>query len=308
MTVILACIAAAALSSALTWLALQELRRRDQRRISCFDRDTAQAFPGFLLVFDRRLRHTLAEGRGLAAFEVELTGRTIREALPPDLCAILEPTYRAVFEGEASVLDLAVGERDYLVHVLPVRRGAGGISSGLVVGHDVTERRRRESRLTALASRDTLTGLWNRRRLLEELEWLLRDAGAGGRLAGALLLLDLDGFKRVNDVLGHDAGDELLRRVARALEASVRRADLVARLGGDEFAVLLPGADVERGQGVAAKIATAVDSLWPVGTRGGVSVGVAAVGGANRTATEALAAADRVMYVGKRGARLREAS
>jgi len=88
-----------------------------------------------------------------------------------------------------------------------------------------------------------------------------------------LLLLDLDAFKDVNDALGHAAGDELLRRVVTAVQGCVRRADLVARLGGDEFAVLLPAAAPEEAAKVADKIRDAVDAVWPLGLRGGVSVG-----------------------------------
>ena len=108
-----------------------------------------------------------------------------------------------------------------------------------------------------------------------------------------MLVLDLDGFKQVNDRLGHDAGDELLRRVAQTIGGCVRRADIVARLGGDEFAVLLTGATPEDAARVAENIDRAVDAIWPIGLRGGVSIGVASIAGG---ATEALSRADRAMY------------
>jgi diguanylate cyclase (GGDEF)-like protein len=168
------------------------------------------------------------------------------------------------------------------------------------VATDVTDRKRRERRLTELASKDALTGAWNRTRLAEELEWLTR----GGR-TGSLLVLDLDGFKGVDDVLGHAAGDELLRRVATAVQGCVRRADVVARLGGDEFAVLLTGATPEEARLVAAKIESAVGAVWPLGVRGGVSVGVSAAGVG---AGDALGRADRAMYAAKRRAPERLAS
>ena len=145
---------------------------------------------------------------------------------------MLEPTYRAVFDGLESQLELPLAGRDWLITVSPLGRRAG-----LLVATDVTERKRRERRLTELAARDVLTGAWNSRRLTQELDWLQRSGGAG-----SLLALDLDGFKRVNDTMGHAAGDELLRRVATAVQGCVRRADLVARIGGDEFAVFLAGA------------------------------------------------------------------
>ena len=275
-------------------------------------RIAVEHFPnGAVLLFDRRLRHTLAGGCGLEDMGLSggtLERRTLHEAFPPEVCAILEPVYRAALEGRESVLELPLANRDYLVQVVPVRDEAGTVVSGMVVAQDMTDRKRREHRLTELASRDGLTGLWNRRRLTEELERLLRKVASGRGLAGSLLLLDLDGFKQVNDTLGHDAGDGLLRRVARTVEACVRRTDAAARLGGDEFAVLLPGATPEEARRVAEKIAVAIDAVWPLGARGGASVGVAAVGLGNWTAADVLASADRAMYVVKRGQRLRAAS
>ena len=101
---------------------------------------------------------------------------------------------------------------------------------------DITDRKAAEARLLDLAYKDTLTGLWNRRSFNERLVDIV---GAYGR--GALIFVDLDHFKDVNDALGHDAGDALLEEIGRRLCACVRRDDVVARLGGDEFAVILQG-------------------------------------------------------------------
>lgn len=255
----------------------------------------ADGFPGAMLVFDRRLRHTAAFGRDVATMGVDPVGRTLHEMLPAEACAVFEPAYRAAFDGRESQIELPLAGRDWVMTIAPLEGGMG-----LLVATDVTERKRRERRLTDLASRDTLTGSWNRRRLAEELEWLARGGGAG-----SLLLLDLNGFKGVNDTLGHDAGDELLRRVAHAVQGCVRRADVVARLGGDEFAVLLAGATPAEADRVAEKIRGAVAAVWPLGVRGGVSIGISAAG---LGAGEALARADRAMYAEKHRTSTRLAS
>lgn len=296
----------------LAGLALGRRRGRTGDDCAARYRALAESFPsGATLLFDRRLRHTLVLGNGLDAAGLSresLEGRTIRDALARETALILEPVYRAALEGDGSTLELPLGDRDYLVHVRPVTDPADGSPAGIVVLHDVTDHKRREHRLSELASRDPLTGLWNRRRLEHELERLLAEISAGRDPAASLLLVDLDGFKQVNDTLGHETGDELLRRVAQAIASVARRTDAVARLGGDEFAVLLPGARLEEAGQVAGKIAAAVEALWPLGTRGGASVGAARVGDGNWTVADVLAAADRAMYTVKRNARFRAAS
>jgi diguanylate cyclase (GGDEF)-like protein/PAS domain S-box-containing protein len=273
-------------------------RARATKRQLAVYRVLAENMPPAVLVFDRRLRHVLASGRalsGLGLTPLSARGRTPRELFSDSVGQILEPAYRAALEGCESHIDLPYRDRDWVVTIAPA-----GEDAGVLVAADVTDRKRRERRLTELASRDPLTGSWNRRRLTEELEWLAQGGGTG-----ALLLLDLDGFKGVNDVLGHDAGDELLRRAAVAVQGCVRRADVVARLGGDEFAVLLAGAAIDEAQSVAEKIRNAVVAIWPLGVPGGVSIGIADVG---TGAAEALARADRAMYAVKQDAPLRRAS
>jgi diguanylate cyclase (GGDEF)-like protein len=157
------------------------------------------------------------------------------------------------------------------------------------------------------ADHDALTGLPNRRRLLDAIAAAMA-ADPGG---GALLLLDLDGFKRVNDALGHHAGDELLREVARRLRREVRAEDLAARLGGDEFAVLLRGATGPEAADLAARLGTVLRE--PVAVEGtrvrvGASVGVAALAEHPQDVTGLLRAADAAMYASKRGVRHRPRS
>ena len=131
---------------------------------------------------------------------------------------------------------------------------------------DVSERRRYQDRLAHLVDHDVLTGLANRRRFDTELQRHLERCRRYGH-NGAVLLLDLDNFKQVNDSLGHNAGDELLVTIGGLLRRSVRDTDVVARLGGDEFAVLLTDGDQDgRPAGRRRRSSTASASTPPPST------------------------------------------
>jgi diguanylate cyclase (GGDEF)-like protein/PAS domain S-box-containing protein len=159
---------------------------------------------------------------------------------------------------------------------------------------DVTERRRFESELRRLADHDHLTALFNRRRFEEELAACPR---------GAVLLLDLDRFKYVNDFHGHSAGDEIVRMTGRALTGVVGSAGVVARLGGDDFAVLWPGADHARAGRAADAILAAVRAqevtLGTLQVSTTASIGVVPFGHGDAHVEDVLAAADMAMYAAK---------
>jgi diguanylate cyclase (GGDEF)-like protein/PAS domain S-box-containing protein len=136
-------------------------------------------------------------------------------------------------------------------HITDLRHDRG-IRGVVLNARDATERVRLQDELVRQAYHDGLTGLANRSLFRDRLEQALaRSARAGGSVA--VMILDLDGFKQVNDTLGHDAGDQLLRTVAERLNETVRATDTVARFGGDEFAVLLDGADEALAVGVARR-------------------------------------------------------
>jgi diguanylate cyclase (GGDEF)-like protein/PAS domain S-box-containing protein len=130
-----------------------------------------------------------------------------------------------------------------------------GAPLGMVLqAHDMTSRRQRERRLRHLAEHDDLTGLLNRRRFDQE---LVRQVAYHARYdgsSGALLLLDFDGFKAVNDAYGHATGDRLLRSVADAIARRVRSTDVLGRIGGDEFAVILPQASADEALVMTAEL------------------------------------------------------
>jgi diguanylate cyclase (GGDEF)-like protein/PAS domain S-box-containing protein len=167
---------------------------------------------------------------------------------------------------------------------------------------DITERRRFEDQLQHLADHDPLTGLLNRRGFAAVLKAHVDTCTRYGA-QGALMMLDLDGFKYVNDTLGHDAGDELVIAVAQILQQRLRTTDTVARLGGDEFAVLLPRATFEDTEEVAGSLLAAVsaaslfndDSIRPVT----VSIGIARFDEPGVGADEVVTNADLAMYDAK---------
>ena len=152
------------------------------------------------------------------------------------------------------------------------------------------------------ARTDELTGLANRRALLQEAERVLRAATA--REPAALLLLDLDGFKEVNDILGHHAGDRLLHQIGPRLSPALREGDVLARLGGDEFAVLLDRCGLDEAQALAERLRDLI--LQPFTVEGirlhvGVSIGVSTAPVPAATVQELLRCADIAMYAAKSG-------
>ena len=197
------------------------------------------------------------------------------------------------------------------VHATLVRDADGNPSHILGQIQDITDRRRFQERLQHLVDHDPLTGLYNRRRFEQELERHVTHASRYG-VQGALLVLDLDDFKLVNDTLGHNAGDELIVTISGLLKAQLRDSDVIARLGGDEFAVLLPAGGPEEAEAVAAKLVRAVrEEATVVGSRRArritTSVGVAPFSDAGLTGEEMLINADVAMYEAKEAGRDRYA-
>ncbi|HEY5941619.1 MAG TPA: EAL domain-containing protein [Solirubrobacterales bacterium] len=163
-----------------------------------------------------------------------------------------------------------------------------------------------EAELRFLADHDSLTGLLNRRRFRAELDqYVSFTARYGGR--GAVMVIDIDGLKGVNDTYGHQAGDTLIRRVAEILRERVRATDLVARLSGDEFAVLMPQTDTAGAMQLGEDLRNQVAEGLPANVElegATISVGISMFGGQDEVAAEAvLVAADEAMYQAKKEGR-----
>lgn len=194
---------------------------------------------------DRVVDLNPAAERALGRSASEAVGQSAARVLPDPVVRLLEE-HRGEEEarGEAR-LGEGAGVRDYELALSPLREGRGGFQAGrLVVLRDVTERKVLEERLERQALHDSLTDLPNRRLFSDRLEHALARSSGGRGAEGrggtvAVLFLDLDGLKGINDSWGHEAGDQLLVESARRIEACVRPGDTVARFGGDEFAVLL---------------------------------------------------------------------
>lgn len=248
----------------------------------------------------------------------EITGLTRGELIGTDFADYFtEPDmaragYRQVLErGHVRDYPLTIRHRsgltrDVLYNANVYRDERGDLCGVFAAARDITERKKAEQQIHRLAFYDTLTDLPNRRLLLDRLEQSLAQAKRHG-WPMALLFLDLDDFKQVNDNYGHDFGDQLLVAVARRLLACVRRGDTVCRQGGDEFIIVLENIDLERAALAAEKIIGALEQ--PIEVKGHLlrvttSIGIAIYPcDGSEDSQELIKHADSAMYEAKRSGR-----
>ena len=190
----------------------------------------------------------------------------------------------------------------------PIRDSHDEIIGSVLVFHDVTKMRALATQLAYQATHDSLTGLINRIEFDHRVEQAIHNANQSEKVH-ALLYIDLDQFKIVNDTCGHHAGDELLRQVTRLLRGGLREADTLARLGGDEFGVLLTGCPLNIAGDIAEKLRKLVED-FRFGWEGkpfriGASIGVVPITNSVTSLTELLSAADSACYVAKEDGRNR---
>lgn len=243
----------------------------------------------------------------------QIIGRTVHEIWSSELAAVYAEADRALIEaGGSQIYEAQVRYADGSVHDVTFYKGVITDERGTVQGLsgallDITDRRALEAKLQLLADRDPLTGAANRGLFSRELD--AAAAGDHGDRPPAVLLIDLDDFKMVNDTLGHDVGDQLLVTATELLSRHVRGVDTVARLGGDEFAVLVHGlreAEVERlvRRVLAALTQPVVAAGHHLAVR--ASIGVAHGRPGDRGA-DLLRNADIALYVAKDGGKCRAA-
>ncbi|HWX97319.1 MAG TPA: diguanylate cyclase [Solirubrobacteraceae bacterium] len=248
----------------------------------------------------------------------EITGYTLDELIGRRFDGIVHPddAYNdaeqrtQLLAGELSAFQIekryfdAAGETVSAIFSVSLVRDPDGAPLHFIAQlQDISARKELEEHLRHLADHDPLTGLRNRRLFEHDLRLQVARSQRYGEQA-ALMVIDLDDFKRVNDEHGHAVGDRTLRAVARALTRRLRQTDLVARLGGDEFAVLLPHVDGEAASVVAESLTRVVptcgvdvgdDLLHP-----SASVGFAIIDNRTASAEQVLVEADREMYAVKR--------
>ena len=190
----------------------------------------------------------------------------------------------------------------------PIRDRAGAIAGVVLVLHDVRREREYATQLSYQASHDALTGLINRREFEHRLGLALASARELGR-QHAMMYLDLDQFKLVNDTSGHAAGDELMRQVSMLLQERLREGDTLARLGGDEFGVLLENCPAEHAARIADELRQTVTEfhfVWHARSFTiGVSIGLVNIADGAMTLADVLSAGDSACYVAKEKGRNR---
>jgi diguanylate cyclase (GGDEF)-like protein/PAS domain S-box-containing protein len=275
-------------------------------------RTMIELIPAILYAKDAQSRfiacnELVAQGMGTTA--ANLIGKTDFDFFPREMAegffadeqAILR-TGQPLIDREELALDRYTGKMRHIsTSKIPLLDNAGNVIGIVGIGRDITERQIADERIRYLATHDSLTELPNRALLSERLNALIEGADKHTRFA--VLFVDLDHFKLINDTLGHEVGDALLKQTAVRLRESVRPGDVVARLGGDEFVVLcLDAAELEDIDAVASKIVLALTrptQLLDQECRVSASIGIAIYPADGDSERALMKSADTAMYTAK---------
>ncbi|MBR8656060.1 EAL domain-containing protein [Achromobacter sp. Marseille-Q0513] len=271
--------------------------------------------PSCVLVMDAVSRQIVLANRQVQAMfgvdRADMRGRTMQECLPEQACAFFERLCNDALRSDGAMreeeeeLSTTLGPRSLRTKTLVFHNSDPRSRYVLLIADDVTDENAAHAQVRYMAHHDTLTGMPNRRLFREQMLKAL-NAASDGR-ATAVLCLDLDNFKSVNDTLGHQFGDELLRLLAKRLPKVLREQDTLARLGGDEFAVVLP--NIEQTEDVRRMAQRLVDAVRAPFEIDGhtvpvtVSIGIAVADTPECTADHLLRYADMALYEAKRNGR-----
>ena len=250
--------------------------------------------------------HSHSSERLIGRLSTDLLGSSYFDLVHPDDVQRVQVALDAFAEGsnETVQIEYRVRHRDgswrQMEATITDLSGDAAVAGLVMNAHDVTDRKALEKQLSRQAFHDSLTGLANRALLGDRIDRAVA-RHARDQIVPAVLLIDLDGFKTINDSLGHGAGDEVLIAVARCLETCIRPSDTVARLGGDEFAILIEEGDLELATGVADRILQVLAEPLAVAGRQlfvNASIGIT-LGGEGRDADVLVRDADVAMYAAK---------
>lgn len=188
----------------------------------------------------------------------------------------------------------------------PMFDESGDFKNFILVGREITERKKLEGHLEYLSFHDVLTGIPNRRLFQDRLEQSLKEAQRYQRKL-AVMYMDMDKFKQINDTLGHNVGDELLKQFVERVKGHLRESDTFARQGGDEFIILLSEIQEENGAlGIAERILTSLQETWVIGEhifQTTSSIGIAFYPDDGVTTLELMKHADTALYKAKEDGR-----
>jgi diguanylate cyclase (GGDEF)-like protein/PAS domain S-box-containing protein len=255
---------------------------------------------GRYLLVNRRFRDLLTGGR-------DAVGQVLEEVFPAERAAAMRADDRRVIEADAAIETeesalQADGVHTYLSLRFPLRAADGKGFAICTISTDITERKRAEERIRFLAQHDALTGLPNRLLFRDRVNQAIAHARRDGHRV-AVMFIDIDRFKHINDSLGHQTGDQLLRMAARRLQECLREGDSVARLGGDEFVINLPGLESDFDTlRVAGKVLEALRqpfNIEPNELHASCSIGISVFPDDGEDADALLRAADTAMYHAK---------